>query len=193
MSFFKEILKKFEPIRFMLGSCMRYKEQTKGLKGELFIKAYENGKLVYDYNKSNIIVNTASILIARLLKDNNEPSGGISYLAVGSGADGWDPFDPPAPTTSQTLLESEFDRKAIELSTFVDPITGEPTTEDTNIVDYSVSYGESEAVGAIMELSLFGGDATEEKDSGTMVNWRTFPVINKTNSMTLTIIFRITS
>jgi hypothetical protein len=29
--------------------------------------------------------------------------------------------------------------------------------------------------------------------SGTMINWRTFPVINKTSTMSLTIIFRITA
>jgi len=193
MSFFEESIKGLNSIKMMLGTALKYKEQTPKLKGELFMKAYENGVLVHDYHKSNIIVNTASILIARLLKDNTEPTKGISYLAVGSGASGWNPFDPPAPTTSQTLLESEFERKAIELTTFVNPETGEPTTVDTNIVDYSVTFGEAEAVGPIMEMSLFGGDATSERNTGTMVNWRTFPVINKTNSMTLTIIFRITS
>jgi len=193
MSLLKETIKGLNKIVMSIGSAIRYKEQTPRLKGELFIKAYEKGVLVYDYRKHNIIVNTASILIARLLKDNTEPTKGISYLAVGSGASGWNPFDPPAPTTSQTLLESEFERKAIGLSTFVNPETGEPTTSDTNIVDYSVTFGEAEAIGPIMEMSLFGGDATSERNTGGMVNWRTFPVLNKTNSMTLTIIFRITS
>ncbi len=193
MGFFTENFKKIVPFEIKLRSQMREEEEFNGLKGELFIKAYDNGKLVYNYQKHNIIVNTASILIARLLKDNSEPENGISFLAVGSGNPGWDPFDPPAPTTSQTLLENEFFRKAIDLSTYVDPETGEPTSVETNIVDYSVTFGEAEAVGPIIEMSLFGGDATASIDTGTMVNWRTFPVINKTNSMTVTIIFRITS
>jgi hypothetical protein len=176
-----------------VSPAVRYEEGSVRLKGELFLKAYEGGELVHSYQKSNIIVNTASILIARLLKDNAEPANGISYLAVGSGNPSWQLLDPPAPTTSQTRLENEFYRKAIDLSTFVDPDTGEPTETQTNIVDYSVSFGEAEAVGPIMELSLFGGGATTELNSGTMVNWRTFPVISKTNTMTLTVIFRITS
>jgi hypothetical protein len=90
-------------------------------------------------------------------------------------------------------LENEYYRKAIDLAAYVHPETGEPTTVYTNIVDYSVTFGEGEAVGPIMEMGLFGGDATSEIGSGTMVNWRTFPVINKTSTMTVTVIFRITA
>jgi hypothetical protein len=175
---------------------LKIDESLLSLKGELFIKAYDmaqDGKLVYNYQHSNIIVNVASILIARLLKNNAEPQNGISYLAIGSGSGLWEPYDPPAPTTSQTRLENEFYRKAIDYSTFVHPETGEPTSIYTNIVDYSVTLGEGEAVGPILELGLFGGDATSELNTGTMVNWRTFPVIYKTSTMSVTVIFRITS
>jgi len=192
MAIFKERIQRFFNLMKM-SPTLKYEDDSTKLKGELYLKAYENGELVHEYRKSNIIVNTASILIARLLKDNSEPTNGISYLAVGSGNSSWQLLDPPAPTTSQTRLENELYRKSIDLATFVDPDTGEPTETQTNIVDYSISFGEAEAVGPIMELSLFGGDATEEPNSGTMVNWRTFPVISKTNTMTLTVIFRITS
>lgn len=171
----------------------RFIEKTRGLKGELILKGYEKGELVYEYKHSNVIVNTASILIARLLKDNKEPVAGISYLAVGSGNSGWDLFDPPAPTTSATRLENEYYRKAIEISTFVNPETGEPTTSYTNIIDFSVTLGEAEGVGPIVELGMFGGDATDQLGTGTLLNNRTFPVINKTSTMTLTVIFRITA
>ena len=169
------------------------KEKSSALKGRLILKAFEDGKLVHSYDSPNVIVNTASILIARLLKDNGEPTSGISHLSIGSGNAGWDLFDPPAPTTSQTVLENEFFRKEIDLTTFVHPDTGEPTTVPTNIVDYSVTFGESEAVGPIVEMGLFGGEASAQINTGTMINWRTFPVINKTSTMTLTIIFRITA
>jgi len=195
MSFFKEKTKRVLNM-FKLIPVLREKEVLHGLKGELFLKAYDwaqDGKLVYDYHHSNIIVNTTSILIARLLKNSSEPRNGISYLAVGSGSGEWDLFDPPAPTTSQISLENEFSRKAIDLSTFVHPETGEPTNAYTNIVDYAVTFGEGEAVGPIVEMGLFGGDATAEISSGTMINWRTFPVINKTSTMSVTVIFRITS
>jgi hypothetical protein len=192
MGFFTEKVKKIGNM-FHMGSAIKERETYKGMRGELFLRAYEGGIQVYDYHKSNIIVNTASILIARLLKDNSEPNNGISFLAIGSGNGEWDPFDPPAPTTSQTRLENEYYRKAIDLAAYVHPETGEPTTVYTNIVDYSVTFGEGEAVGPIMEMGLFGGDATSEIGSGTMVNWRTFPVINKTSTMTVTVIFRITA
>jgi hypothetical protein len=192
MGFFKEKVKKVANL-FKLALSFVVHERVRPIKGKLFMRAYENGNLVHEYISPNIIVNTASILIARLLKDNTEPQAGISYLAVGSGSGAWDPFDPPAPSTAQTRLENEFYRKPIDLSTFVHPETGEPTTVKTNIVDYSVSFGEGEAVGPILELGLFGGDATSELGSGTQVNWRTFPVINKTSTMTLTVIFRITA
>lgn len=178
---------------FKLATGVNLEDYTKRPKGELFLILKEKGKIIKTYHHSNIIVNTASILIARLLKDSNEPTAGISFLGVGSGNDGWDPFDPPAPTTSQTLLENEFYRKSISTSTFVDPQTAEPTTVPTNIVDYATTFSEAEAVGPIMELALFGGEASATTNTGTMLNWRTFPVINKTNAMTLTIIFRITS
>lgn len=178
---------------FRIATGMREEEYYKGAKGRLILVAKEGNDIVWEHTQDNIIVNTASILIARLLKDPTEPDSGISFLGVGSGNDSWDPFDPPAPTTSQTLLEDEFYRKAISKSTFVDPQTGEPTTVSTNIVDYATSFSESEAVGPIMELALFGGEATSTLNTGTMVNWRTFPVLNKTNAMTLTIIFRITT
>lgn len=196
MSLFKEKTSRLSN-RTVIHTVIGEKDEIyEGLRGELIIKAYDmldEGKLVYEYKHSNIIVNTASILIARLLKNNQEPQNGISYLAIGSGSGSWDLFDPPAPTTSQINLENEFYRKAIDISTFVHPATGEPTSAYTNIVDYAVTLGEGQAVGPIVELGLFGGDATSELNSGTMINWRTFPVINKTSTMSVSIIFRITS
>lgn len=195
MSFFNEKLRRVRNF-FSFFPILREKENISLPRGYLFIKAYDmalDGKLVYNYEEHNIIVNTASILIARLLKNNTEPQNGISYLAIGSGSGEWDLFDPPAPTTSQINLENEFYRKAIDVSTFIHPETGEPTSAHTNIVDYAVTLGEGEAVGPIVELSLFGGDATSEINTGTMINWRTFPVVNKTSTMSVTIIFRITS
>jgi hypothetical protein len=193
MAFFTERLKKVAAGTLRFAASMIYGEETHRLKGELILKAYEGGVLVHEYRQSNIIVNTASILIARLLKDSSEPAAGITYLAVGSGNPSWTITDPPAPTTSQILLENEYYRKAIQLSTFVHPETGEPTTTDTNIVDYVTTFGEAEAVGPMLELALFGGDATAERNTGTMINWRTIPIISKTATMTLTIIFRITA
>jgi len=177
------------------GFRLKHKEDLPRMSGEFWFQLKEDGNLVEERHGHNIIVNGASVLIARLLKDNSEPDGGITYLAVGTGGVGWNLQNPPQPTTTQTALENEIARKAFttEDVTFIDPSTGDPTTVPTNVVDYTATFAETEAVGPLVEMGLFGGDATDLLDSGTEVNYRTFPVLNKTNSMTLTIIFRITS
>lgn len=181
---------------FSGGFKLKYSENTHPLRGEFWILLKNQaGKIIEKRRGSNIIVNSASILIARLLKDNSEPSGGITYLAMGTGGVGWNLQNPPQPTTTQTTLENEIARKAFttEDITFVDPDTGDPTIVPTNVLDFTATFAETEAVGPLVEMGLFGGDATDLLDSGTQANYRTFPVINKTNSMTLTIIFRITA
>jgi hypothetical protein len=195
---FKEFLRKTADSVFG-GFKVNHKETLKNppLTGEYWmtLRDAKTGEILEQRHDHNIIVNLASVLIARLLKDNKEPDAGISYLAVGTGTTGWNLQNPPQPTNVQTLLYGEIARKAFttEDVTFIDPDTGDPTTAPTNVVDYTCTYAETEAVGPLVEMSLFGGDATDIIDSGSMVNYRTFPVINKTNSMTFTITFRITA
>jgi len=193
---FKEILRKAVDATFG-GFRVKHEEDLRPISGEyrITLRDSKSGQILEERQAKNIIVNSASILIARLLKDNSEPEAGISYLAVGTGAPGWNLQNPPQPKNTQVKLESEITRKAFttEDVTFVDPDSGDPTVVPTNVVDYTATFAETEAVGPLVEMGLFGGDATDAADSGTEVNYRTFPVINKTNSMTLTIIFRITA
>jgi len=192
---FKDNLRKTGE-KLSMGFKINYLENIPALKGEYWIRLYDHeGSCLVERHNNNIIVNSASILIARLLKDNSEPSGGITYLAMGTGAVGWNLQNPPQPTASQTTLENEIARKAFttEDITFINPETGNPTIVPTNVVDFTATFAETEAVGPLVEMGLFGGDATDLLNSGTEINYRTFPVINKTNSMTLTIIFRITA
>jgi len=193
---FKEYLRRATESMFG-GFKVKHEESLNHLHGEYWVtlRDAETGEVLDERHGTNIIVNTASILIARLLKDSNEPDAGISYLAVGTGASGWNLQNPPQPTNTQTELENEIARKVFttEDVSFVDPTTGDHTTVPTNVVDFTATFAETEGVGPLVEMGLFGGDATDTADSGTMINYRTFPVINKTNSMTLTIIFRITA
>lgn len=179
------------------GFRLKYEDKAPKLKGEyrMVLRDSRSGRIIEERNGHNIIVNTASILIARLLKDSAEPLAGISYLAVGVGASGWNLQNPPQPTNTQTTLNQEIARKAFTTDdvAFIDPDTGDPVVYPTNVVDYTMTFAETEAVGPLVEMSLFGGDATDISNSGSMANYRTFPVINKTNSMTLTITFRITA
>ena len=195
----KPIVETLNPIRAALSISTKLveKETLPRIKGFLFLKAWENGELVYSFEDHNVIVNSASILIARLLKNSSEPPAGISYLAVGTGITAgpgaWNTANPPAPTVVQTTLASELARKHIDDANtrFVDPNTGAYTLVATNIVDFSTTFNEADAVGPIMEMGLFGGNATAELGSGTLMNYRTFPVLNKTSSMTFSVVFRI--
>jgi len=189
----KETLHRIRKVGVKLGLVQRFEEATKGIKGFVTIRAFENGKEVYSWGRPNVIVNTASILVARLLKDSTEPTGGITFLAVGTGDPSWDLQDPPAPTTNQVQLESELLRIPVTSSTYINPEDGTESVDPTNIVDYAFNFQESDAVGALVEMGLYGGDASVGKDTGTLVNYRTFPVLNKTNSMAFTIIIRITT
>jgi hypothetical protein len=193
MVFIEKLKKTFESM--FGGFSLKYDEKVKPLHGEYWMILKNEGVVVETRHDTNIIVNSASILIARLLKDSKEPDAGISYLALGVGASGWNLQNPPQPTNTQTVLFREIARKAFSTQdvNFIDPDTGSPTTVPTNVLDFTATFAETEAVGPIVEMGLFGGDATDLADSGTEVNYRTFPVINKTNSMTLTIIFRITA
>ena len=178
------------------GYRIRYEETYPKMHGQykIILRDAATGAIIEQRDGSNIIVNSASILIARLLKDNHEPDGGITYLAMGTGVPGWNLQNPPQPTNTQTKLFNEISRKAFTTDdvSFIDPETGNPTGVPTNVVDFTATFAETEAVGPLVEMALFGGDATDLTDSGTEVNYRTFPVVNKSNSMTLTIIFRIT-
>jgi len=199
----KELISKASEVTGRMGFWMKHEENLKkdrGIKGEFFITLnHRDGKVEKHYR--NIIVDSASLLIARLLADGQttlDPTGpahGIWVLGVGTGDSSWDSSNPPTATATQTKLESELARKRFSNVNFVKTDgSGLPASTITNIVDFQTVFNESEAVGPIMELGMFGGDADETvANSGTMVNYRTIAVINKPNTATMSIIFRITT
>jgi len=183
------------------------------LRGEIFLNLNDarTGNLLDSRHYQNTITKDASILLARLCKDPTEPSSGIFALAVGSGDVGWDLQNPPAATSNSRALESELARKEISSSTFIDS-GGNPSAIATNIVDFSTTFSESEAVGPLVEMGLVGSPvditppltavpvspaspynpAIDLSNFDTLFNIRRFPVINKQNTTTLTIVWRIT-
>jgi hypothetical protein len=192
--------------RFSLGT--RFDEifnRKKKITGEFFITLNHNDGSVEKHNFKNIIVDSASLLIARLLADGQttiDPTGpnhGIRVLAVGTGNPSWDANNPPAATALQEILEAELSRKRFANVNFVKTDgSGLPATTVTNIIDFQTVFNESEAVGPIVEFGLFGGgtgseDIDNTADTGTMINYRTAPVINKPNTATMSIVFRLTT
>lgn len=159
----------------------------------------------------NLIVLDASILLARLAKDNAEPPKGIYALAVGTGDTGWDLQAPPAATNTKRSLYSELARKTFATTQFIDA-GGLPVAYPTKVVDFTCTFTEGEAVGAICEMGLLGGnistnmavqnpvtppdgpyDATVDLTTKeTMFNALHFPVINKPATSTFSITWRLT-
>lgn len=191
MGIIKEYFKKAKE-NMGSGFNVNFKEESKyKIHGEVFLKLHDSDGNIIEEHKKNVIVDDASILIARLIKDNTEPLHGAYCLAVGTGNVGWDPMNPPAASNTQTALEAELVRKQFSSTNFVTG-SGTISATPTNIVDFTTTFTESEAVGALVEMGLIGGDATLTPSSGTLMNYLTFKVINKSNTSVLTITWRLT-
>ena len=198
---FRESLKNINEKRTNINTSIFEEEKTSKMTGEFFITLKDIDGSIQNYNFRNIIVNSASLLIARLLANGQTsadpvgPAHGIWVLAVGTGDALWDKLNPPAPLVTDSLMISELARKRFSSVNFVKTDgSGLPSSTVTNILDFQTVFTESEAVGPIMELGLFGGDASDViADSGTLINKRNIPVISKSNTMTMSIIFRLTT
>ena len=142
-------------------------------------------------NYVNTVVDDCSRLIASLMKGQAGYKG-VTYWAVGSGANTWDNANPPAPAVGDNKLFNETFRKAINASdiTFLDS-SDNPTTSVTNKLQIKVLFTEEEANGELREFGLFGGDATSNRNSGIMINRKTHGLIYKTSGMTLERTIRI--
>lgn len=185
---------------------------TYSIRGDVFVKMRDarTQELQYEHEYRNLIVQDASILIARLMKDNTEPPKGSFVLAVGTGDVGWNPMSPPAPTNTQRALYSELTRKTFSTTQFIDA-AGIPTSIPTKVVDFTTIFTESEAVGSLVEMGLVGGNISTNLSvrnpvtppngaysplvdlttKETLINYLTFAVINKPATSTLEITWRL--
>lgn len=215
----REFIKKTLDSRPRFALQGRAEDRTGGVRGEIFweMKCSLTGKITRGHIK-NIVTLDASILIARLMKSSgtsvphqSEPSFGIYALAVGTGDIGWNLQAPPPATITQRSLWNELARKAIANTNF---ITQEGTLSGvpTNVVDFTTTFAESEAVGPIVEMGLIGGDCSTNMSVrnpvlppngiydptvdlvglDTLCNYLTFPVVNKPATSTLAWTWRLT-
>lgn len=203
MRFEDEYLIKKKNVDQLRGAEMQFREEYRvpfEVKGHVWatLKHADGSEEKFDFG--NLVINDASILVARLLADKNDPAWGIKYLAIGTGDPSWDPTAPPAPTGAEHGLVNEIARKTFTSVSFIDS-GGAVTTTPTNIVDYITIFDQNEAVGALMEMGLVGGDATTTpvafanggKNTDTFFNLRRFAVITKPATSTLTFTWRITT
>jgi len=209
-----EALPRPQETRFALNLATRA-EEPKGyhIRGDVFLELRDGatGELQEKREHRNLVVRDASILIARLMKDNQEPPFGAFCLAVGTGDVGWDPLNPPAPTVTQRALYSELSRKTFANTQFIDA-GGAPTAIPTNVVDFTTTFAESEAVGPLCEMGILGGNVSTNlaiknpvsppngpynpsvdlTTKETLVNYLTFGAITKPPTSTLSITWRLT-
>jgi hypothetical protein len=169
----------------------------------------ETGEVLAYWEKSNVITRDAGILACSLFSDDAINPAGITMLAVGTGATG-DPLNPDVPTSGQRALNSELARKAFSSSVYRDT-NGVAVSIRTNIRDYTTTFSESEAVGALNEMGLLSPadpsgfpeapilngpanyDPTIDVDGYDLfANYLTFGTITKPATAILSITWRLT-
>lgn len=186
----------------------------------------KNGEVIAQKEIKNLIVDKASVLMACRLAPGattgnigdgaNEGTflgDGLQFLSVGVGilqnpllpydpitnkvnSSEWDLQSPPAEELTTVKLQGEIFRKPFTSWSFAKP-DGTDSTTPTNILKLVTTFYESEAVGPLTEMGLFGGNASDwdngnGKDSGYMFNYKTFPVWNKPSDSRLTISWKLT-
>jgi hypothetical protein len=152
-----------------------------------------------DIHFDNLIVDVCSELIAEWaimgntghIRSSVSDVPGILTLAVGTGAVGWDLQNPPSETASQTQLYGELTRKTFASVQYVDGL-GNPSVSRTNVIEFLTTFLEGEAVGPLVEMGLFGGNNSLLSNSGTMINCKNFPVINKSSTTQMSILWNLT-
>lgn len=198
-----------------MGMGLRYKDgPLRHLRGDVhFVLVRNDGEVLLDTWKPNVITLDAGLLLARLCRDNQEPKHGINMLAVGTGALGA-VLNPDKATREQRRLNNEIARKPFLDVTFRDE-NGAAVAIPTRFVDFTCTFGENEAVGPLNEMSLlstisdnvlvknpnpnFAGQGGETYDPtidvtkyDICVNYLTFGVITKPANSSLSIAWRLT-
>lgn len=199
---------------FKMGLGMMFHDGRPGLvvEGHVFFEMRDarSGRLLHKWDRKNLIVLDAGILVARLLKDPAEPAHGINMLAIGTGGTGA-LLSPDAPDPRQRKLNAEIERKAFSNITFRNEV-GAAVSIPTNVIDFTVSFGEAEAVGPLNEMSLMStisdnpGTKAPNPDSfptrdttvdltqfDTIANYLSFAVVSKPSTAILTITWRIST
>ncbi len=203
---------------FRMGMSFFHGDSFSPFRGEVFweLRDGKTGEVQQSGHMKNVVTLDASILVARLMKSPptpnlSEPDFGAYALAVGTGDGGWDPMNPPTATNTQRSLYNELGRKQFASTDFIDS-EGSISAIPTKVIDVTTIFAESEAVGPIVEMGILGGDVDTNMSvtnpvlpangiydatvdlvgKDTLVNYLTFPVINKPATSTLSWTWRLT-
>ena len=185
------------------------------VKGDVFgVLQYENGHEEIVLDKSNVYTLDGGVLAAILFSKNLGAgfTRGIDMLAVGTGASG-SSASPDIADYRQRSLNSPLYRKGFT-SVVYRNVDGSLSNVPTNIVDFTTTFESSDAVGALTEMGLMctltgagnnPGDfdqltdvfpnrdlTTDVTTKDILINYLTFPVINKPSGAILAITWRLT-
>lgn len=182
-----------------------------GAQGEVFflLEDVSSGVVLFQGRKKNLITLDASILAAMLFRDPSSRNFGSNMLAVGTGATGA-LLSPDAPDPKQRRLNAEISRKPFSSLVFRDG-SGNAVAIPTNIVDFTCTFDEGEAVGPLNEMGIFSTesgnplvqnlnpnifpirDTTVDVSSlDILMNYLPFAVLSKPATARLTLTWRIT-
>lgn len=138
--------------------------------------------------RSNLIVQNCNVLLAALLK-RQEGMQGILYWAIGQGDGAWD-SSCPSPSSGDSRLCKEVARLALAPDRIVYLDDSEQAiASPSDCLEISAEFsGATFARGGsqpLREFGLFGGDATDQPDTGFMIDYVIHPCINLTPDWTL--------
>lgn len=193
-----------------IGATLAERETFQAPRGDfiLELRDVESGELLEHFERKNIITRDAGVL-ASFMFSTRESERGLYMLSIGTGATG-DLLNPTAPTNIQRKLNNEISRKSFSSIVYRDS-NGAVSSVPTNIVDYTTTFSESEAVGPLNEMGVISPislnsniktlnpdsypnyDTTVDiRDFDVLVNYLTFSVISKPSTAVLTITWRFT-
>jgi len=211
MNIQKERMRTFGDRPSMGLSITHLDEVVLGAKGEIFLEMTDGrtGEILEKRHIKNVITLDVSILAAILLRDPTSRLNGISMLGVGTGATGA-LLSPDAPDPRQRKLNAEIARKPFTSKIFRDG-DGNAVSIPTNIVDFTTTFDEAEAVGPLNEMGLMSTisnnplvtnpnpntfptrDLTVDLSLyDILCNYLTFPCLAKPATARLTLTWRIT-
>ena len=171
------------------------------------------GKQLVYWEKHNVITRDGGILIARLVKNSQFPktgeNNGATMLAIGTGATG-NLLNPDAPQEGQRKLNNEISRKPFSNTQFRNA-DGVAVAYPTNIVDFTATFGEGEAVGPLNEMAVISAYSANPEiknpinngpadydptidvtNKDLLANYLTYSIISKPSTAMLAITWRFT-
>jgi hypothetical protein len=194
-----------------MGMSLTHVDALRAPRGKLIIEMVDSttGEVLENWSRDNVITKDGGVLAAMLFQARGGSARGISMLVVGTGARG-SLLNPDAPDARQRALEAEIGRKAFASIVYRDT-DGGASAVPTNVVDFTTTFGEAEAVGPLNEMGLTSplSDNPNVKTPVTavfpaydttidlsaydvLINYLTFPVMSKPSTAILTITWRLT-